>query len=349
MLNILHVVRQFYPMIGGLENYVLNLAKEQISDGNRVSVVTLNRNFTNNKALIEKETVFGIEIIRIPYFGSSRYPFAFSVLKHIKGYDIVHVHAIDFFADFLAFTKTIHRQKLILTTHGGFFHTQKNRLLKKFFFNTITRFSLKRYNRIIACSSNDYEQFSKISCNVTLINNGVDVRKYSNVPKIIEKDTLITVGRIDSHKRIDKLIKIISILKEKGTNVQLKIVGPDSRNLLNKLQQLTKDLRVEKNVIFKGKISEDELTESYSKAKIFISASEYEGFGIAAVEALASGTLCVLSNIPSFIEILGDNEFGRIVNFDNENEVVQNIEFLLNMDKSVYNDLSKQARLNAEN
>jgi alpha-1,3-mannosyltransferase len=43
-----------------------------------------------------------IEIARIPYFGSSRYPIALSVLRHIKEADPVHVHAIDFFFDYFA-------------------------------------------------------------------------------------------------------------------------------------------------------------------------------------------------------------------------------------------------------
>jgi alpha-1,3-mannosyltransferase len=284
-MKIIHVVRQFYPMIGGLENYVLNLAKEQIRKGNQVSVVTLNRSFIDNKTLSEKETIFDIQIIRIPYWGSLRYPIALSILKYIKGHDIVHVHAVDFFCDYLALTKILHRQKLILTTHGGFFHTAKNHVFKNFFFNTITRFSLRYYDAIIACSSNDYNTFSKISNNVTLIYNGVDVGKYINVPKKTEVGNLITVGRIDSHKGIDKLIIIIGKLKERGINAKLKIIGPDSRNLLNQLQQLTIKLGVENNVIFKGKVSENELVELYSTANIFISASEYEGFGIAVVEA----------------------------------------------------------------
>jgi alpha-1,3-mannosyltransferase len=348
-MRILHVVRQFYPMIGGLENYVFHLAKQQINSGHVVTVLTLNKSFVNNSTYPNKDSISKINIIRIPYFGSHKYPIAISVIKYLKSFDIIHVHAIDFFADFLALTKLLHKKKLILTTHGGFFHTKKNSFLKKIFFNTITRYTLKKYSVIIACSSNDFNTFSKISKNVTLINNGVDVEKYSIIPKNVEKGTLLTVGRIDLHKGIDKLILTISRLIEKGIDARLEIVGPDSRNLISQLQQKAIDFKVEKKVKFIGKVDDIELTTIFSRAHLFVSASTYEGFGIAAVEAMASGTLCVLNNIPSFSEILDSNKFGRIVNFENTDEVVQNIESLLNISESEYNELSKKARIYAEN
>jgi len=348
-MKILHIVRQFYPMIGGLENYVFHLAKQQINIGHEVTVLTLNKSFVNNSIYPNNELISKINIIRISYFGSQRYPIALSVLKHLKYYDIIHVHAIDFFADYLALTKIFHKKKLIITTHGGFFHTKKNSFLKKIFFQSITRCTLKKYSAIIACSSNDFNTFSKISKNVTLINNGVDVEKYSRVSKKIENGTLVTIGRIDSHKGIDKLILTISKLIEKGINVKLEIVGPDSRNLIPHLHQIAINSKVENIVKFVGKVEDVELTKIFSKAHLFISASTYEGFGIAAVEAMASGTLCILNNIPSFSEILGTNEFGRIVNFENIDEVVQNIESLLNMSETEYNVLSQKARIYAEN
>ena len=296
-MGILHIVRQFYPLIGGLENYVYNLAKEQAKQGIRVKVLTLNRSFADNQYLPEREMLGRIEIIRIPFWGSSRYPIALSVLKHCENFDIVHVHAVDFFADFLSLTKILHNQKLILTTHGGFFHTAKSSRLKKIYFQTITRFSLKNYSNIIACSTNDYDLFSKISDNVKLVPNGVDISRYLNIPKKIEKGTLVTVGRIDSHKGIDKLIHVIARFKEKGVLLKLEVIGPDSRNILPMLKNLAHQLNVEDRVDFKGKVSDNELTIAYSKAHFFVSASEYEGFGIVAVEALASGKLCILNNI----------------------------------------------------
>src|SRR5258708_38766732 len=103
-MNIVHVVRQFRPAVGGIESVVEELASAQVAAGHKVRIVTLNRLFkaTQNGVLPAHDVVNGAEIIRISFFGSPRYPLAPSAIKWIRDADIVHVHGIDFFVDFLA-------------------------------------------------------------------------------------------------------------------------------------------------------------------------------------------------------------------------------------------------------
>ena len=69
------MTRQFTPAVGGLENVVHNLAKAQLKAGQRVKVITLNRDFAKpNIVLPEHEDIDGIEVVRVPYRGSHRYP-----------------------------------------------------------------------------------------------------------------------------------------------------------------------------------------------------------------------------------------------------------------------------------
>src|SRR6202051_4810222 len=114
---IVHVVRQFAPSVGGLEGVVRELSSRQVECGFAVRVITLDRIFRPKGTLSETrlpayETIDGVEIIRIPYWGSPRYPIAPRVLRYIRAADIVHVHGIDFFVDFLAITKGLHRRRL---------------------------------------------------------------------------------------------------------------------------------------------------------------------------------------------------------------------------------------------
>ena len=120
---IVHVVRQFHPGIGGLENVVLELASAQANAGNRVRVVTLDRLFhvAKRQKLPAIENLNSIEIVRIPYFGSTVPNRHVCAPAHQRGADVVHVHAIDFFFDYLAWTKPIHGRKLVVSTHGDSF------------------------------------------------------------------------------------------------------------------------------------------------------------------------------------------------------------------------------------
>ena len=79
--RIVHVVRQFSPSIGGLEDCVLNLCRAQKYDlGLMPRVVTLNRLFQRpDETLPQTDEVGGVPVLRLPWSGSSRYPLAPSV------------------------------------------------------------------------------------------------------------------------------------------------------------------------------------------------------------------------------------------------------------------------------
>lgn len=348
-MKILHVVRQFHPMVGGIENYVLHLAKSQLENGHEVSVVTLNRNFLTGEKLPSTGMLYGsLRIIRIPYFGSHKYPFAFQVFKHLGGAEVINIHAVDFFADAFAFASFFLKKKLILTTHGGFFHTSWGSTLKKIFFNIVTRLTVTRYHQVIACSTNDQQIFSRLTKNIVTIENGVDVQSYINQAKKREPGLLVYVGRIDSHKRVDRLIEAVHQLKTTGVNVRLEVVGPDWKQLVPGLKDLCTRLNVDDRVRFLGAVDDSLLKERLSAADIFLSASEYEGFGISAVEALASGTLCALNNIESFRKILENKSFGLIIDFNDAKEATKKLIKLINKPEQEYNLLSTKARSYAQ-
>lgn len=98
-MKVVHVVRQFHPSIGGMEEVVLNVARQhQATSADTVEVVTLDRVFTDPSGrLSAHDTHQGLPIRRIGYRGSSRYPLAPSVLDAIRSADVVHLHGIDFF------------------------------------------------------------------------------------------------------------------------------------------------------------------------------------------------------------------------------------------------------------
>ena len=81
---VVHVVRQFLPNRGGLEDVVFNLCMQSIDRGLRVRVVTLDSLFSDPELrLAEREIIDGIEVVRIPWLGSSRYPLAHGAPLHI--------------------------------------------------------------------------------------------------------------------------------------------------------------------------------------------------------------------------------------------------------------------------
>ncbi len=307
-MKIAHVVRQFLPSRGGLEEAVLKLSQHQARrHGCDVRVITLNRVFSNPGTLLpSREIVQGVSVERIPFRGSRRYPIAPSVLRHLADADLVHVHAVDFFYDFLALTRGIHRKRLIATTHGGFFHTEFAAGLKRLYFASATRAASLVYDRIIACSDSDASAFRRVAPGkVVTIENGVDLDKFRARASPVHQRTLIYFGRLSSNKRIDRLFPILRQLREHSLDWRLIVAGSDHDVAAAALRKDAAQCGIAAAVDFVEGPTDADLAALAGKATYFISASAYEGFGIAALEAMSAGLIPILSRIPSFETLVG--------------------------------------------
>jgi alpha-1,3-mannosyltransferase len=329
--KIIHIVRQFSPAIGGLENFVKSLAKEQVEDGLDVEVVTLNRIFhqKDKEYLDESEIVEGIKVTRLPYKGSYKYPFAPSVIKKIITADIVHVHAVDFFADFLSLSQFIHKKPLVLSTHGGFFHTTDASFIKKLFFNLITRYTLKNYQAVVACSESDWWTFDKIrKKKLFLVENGVDVHKFaSSVVKVTNK-RLVFLGRFSKNKRIDLLLIFFSKLVAIDSEYQLLIIGKDWDNTLEQINSLIHKFDISAHVTVLCDLDDIEIKTYLDNAAFMVSASEYEGFGLSIIEGMSAGLIPICSDIPSFTKIIMNAGVGINLDFSDDSQALTVDEFI---------------------
>jgi alpha-1,3-mannosyltransferase len=306
-MEIVHVIRQYKPSVGGLEDAAHNLCTTLAHmPDTKVRVITLNRVFANPETILpERENIDGIEITRIPYFGSSRYPIATSVLREIKSADIVHVHAVDFFFDFLSLFRFMHKKPLVASTHGGFFHTAFAARLKRIYFNTVTRFSCTGYKTICASSENDTATFRRIADNVITIENGVNIDKWRDAGSKTAERRLIFIGRWSANKRVPLLINLLAELRKTGQDWQLTISGLPGDDTAEGLQKLSRELSVSDAVKIVAMPSEDEIKRLIGTASYITSASSYEGFGISIIEGLSAGLLPVITPLPPFLRLLG--------------------------------------------
>lgn len=317
-MRIVHVVRQFHPSVGGLEDVVSELATSQVAMGHAVRVVTLDRLFRSSDKgrLPAIDQVNGIDVVRIPYFGSTRYPIAWSVLKHIKDADIVHVHAIDFFFDYLAWTRLLHRKKLVVSTHGGFFHTPYAALLKRLWFATVTRLSLKWYSGVVAVSVSDYRRFESIRPRgMACIENGANLSKFAGASSPAFKKSIVSVGRFSQNKRLDLLISFVRELRQADPEWTLTIAGQPSDLGKDDLISLSESAGVSGAVTVVESPSNAAIRGIFTNSSFVASASDYEGFGVAAVEGMSAGLFPLLNDIPPFQRLIARSGSGMILDF----------------------------------
>lgn len=185
----------------------------------------------------------------------------------------------------------------------------------------------KRADQIIAVSENtkdDLKEIFKVSDEkVNVIYNGVDERFFSddnmnnagdlvkNKFDIIGKYILF-IGTIEPIKNITRLLEAFALFKEnlkrKGSQEKYQLVLGGKKGWLSDVySQTTRDLEIEKDVKFLGYVEGDDLRTLLKGADLFVMPSLYEGFGVTVLEAMASKTPCLVSDLKTLREIASDS------------------------------------------
>lgn len=322
-MRILHICNHFYPNIGGVEKYVYELCKNLNANGFDSDVLCFDREFKGSK-LRRHQVVEGIDIYRESSLNLKLYNISPAIWKHLKGYDIIHVHGLGFYFDFLASTRRIHGKPLVLSTHGGIFHTKRALFLKKIYFGLLARRLMKNVDAVFAHSLNDKKLFSRITekNKLFLVPYSIYYKDYQ-IRRRPVRNSMLFVGRVDRNKRIDNLFKVVAGIKEEIPNVKLLVVGA---KLEGSLKRMARDLGIMENVRFEGEKFGKALIRYYSRAALFVSASEYEGFGISVLEAMAAGCPVVVSDIEAFRNFVSNGKNGFITDFSDTETAVKVIE-----------------------
>ncbi|WP_252726207.1 glycosyltransferase [Acinetobacter indicus] len=132
--------------------------------------------------------------------------------------------------------------------------------------------------------------------------------------------TFINVCLLEKKKRVDLLITSFAKAFKNNKKVRLKIGGDGV--LMSELQMLAKDLGVESQVIFLGKLSRQQVKEEMASSNAFVLSSEYETFGVVLVEALALGKPVIATKCGG-PESIVTPEVGYLISKNSESEMTK--------------------------
>jgi alpha-1,3-mannosyltransferase len=317
-MRVLQVSRRFYPYVGGIESVVLGVCNALIADGHTSDVLTLQSPSRRDLPLAAHEEFRGIDIYRVPAFGSARYRVAPGCLRYLSSYDVLHIHSLDFFADFLSWTRWIHRKPLVVSTHGAIFHTSWMSAFKRAYFSTVTHLSLRGVQAVLCDSEHDYRLLQDIvvASKLRVVPNGVDLRPFLEIRKAIKPGLLVGVGRIAHNKGIDRLLQVLSLTPDGPDSARLLWIGKDEDGLLASLRQEADRLGVAHRVTWGGGVAQDDLCLALSRAHLYVAPSQYEAFGVATIEAMASGTVPFVSPVGIHPNAISEGQNGYLVSFD---------------------------------
>jgi len=316
-LNILQVTRVYWPNLGGIEKIAQGLAEHLVARGHSCDVVTLDRAFEDGRDLAPYDFHNGVNVYRVPFRGSTRYPLAPRVSGFARRYDLVHVHAVDFLLDWLVLNKRRHGRPVVLSTHGGFFHTDAHLALKKLWFRTLTPLTLRGVDRVLCSSEHDLELFQQVSDRCELARNAVDLTHYAAMSPAPVDGSWIVVGRVDVHKGIADLLRALAVVRDQDPRpFTLRVIGPEVvDDLVASLTAERDRLGLQDHVRFEGRIALEDLHDAVRTAELGLFPSEYEAFGISVVEAMGAGVVPVLNDIGAFRHFVSEGANGFIADF----------------------------------
>lgn len=183
----------------------------------------------------------------------------------------------------------------------------KIRAFGRKFIRNLAVHSLKNCDKVIAIS--DYMKNELIKKGIpkekiVKVYNGVNPDAF--FPTEEDKGFMLFVGRHESHKGINKIIRI-----SKELNYPLVITGLGP--LSEKLYKYKENIGADK-VYFFGKVSREELIRLYQQCSFFISASSWEGFGLIFLEAALCGKSSVAYNLCAMPEVIKNTKTGLLAN-----------------------------------
>lgn len=149
---------------------------------------------------------------------------------------------------------------------------------------------------------------------IVIVNPGIKSEDYKKSKKT-KYPSFSYVGRLQHYKNIDVLINAFAMVKAKYSNAKLSIAGHgESRDLLEKH---VNQLGLNDSVKFLGKVSEEKKIKLLGQSWAAVQPSSYEGWGITVIEANATGTPVIASNISGLKDSVVDEITGYLVETKN--------------------------------
>ena len=289
-MNILHIYKDYFPILGGIENHIKVLAEAQAAAGHQVIVLVCDPG-----PRTRVETLNGVKIIKAGRLATAAsMPLSLSqpiTLARLRP-DVAHVHSpypLGEVANWL-----LGRAQATVITHHSDVVRQQGWLR---LYGPLLRRVLHAAGRIIATSPRYIETspwLRPVREKCIVVPLGVGHRRFAPAPAPFDgPPTLLFVGRLRYYKGLDTLLHAMANLPE----VHLNVVGDGPMRA--PWETLAEELGIASHVRFLGEVDDTNLPALYHQAHLFVlpANARAEAFGTVLLEALASALPCITTEV----------------------------------------------------
>jgi len=322
MTKVLHILNEL--KFSGAE-VMLKSAKNKFEE----SKITTEILSTGN-ILGEYKTEFekcGYRIHHIPFVKSIGFILAVRKLIKNEKYDVVHIHSERFFFFYILIAKSARVSTIVRTIHSTFIFNGFLAIRRKF----LLRIGHKLGCQYTSISKNVRDNEKKLNgIDSTLINNWIDTDNFTPLEKnpLTKNDTikLISIGACSHVKQHFHILNLVAYLKKINIKVEYNHIGKGE--LEEEEQKQAKLLSIEDSVNFLG--SQNNIIEYLHRSDFFLMPSSYEGLGNACVEAMSTGLIPIVNDVPGLRDLVENDTIGYVVKYEDTETVANKIIDLVN-------------------
>ena len=174
---------------------------------------------------------------------------------------------------------------------------------------------------------------------------GVDRKIFTPDLNLPRENIFLSIGRIQEQKRQLETIKFLNNFRKIDSNFLCYFIGGPSGksgdDYLAELKESVKEFNLESHVEFLGNLPQTKIKDFMNKSKLLIHTSQYETFGLVAIEANSMGVPILSINTGSLIEIIENNKNGYFAEDFMDNHANNFVKDLLN-DDDYFNNVMNQ-------
>ena len=290
-MKVLHIYKDYHPILGGIENHVKMLAEAEVQAGHEVTVLV-----TNPGREQPREIINGVQVIRanrLATVASTPLSLEMGVILARLRPDITHLH----------FPYPVGEVSQLLFGRGRpYVITYHSDVVRQQWLLRLYRPVMKH---VLAGAAQIMPTSLKYLMSSPIL--GPYIKQCAIVPLAVEVKpflgawpllppaglpTLLFVGRHRYYKGVDDLIRAMP-------HVQARLVIGGDGPLRPAWEQLTKELNLSERVIFTGEVSDEALPGLFASGDIFVlpANSRAEAFGKVLLEAMAAGLPCITTEL----------------------------------------------------
>lgn len=217
-----------------------------------------------------------------------------------------------------------------------------------FIHNRLINYALKKTDYLLATSNILKEETLKyVDKEIEVTPFGIDLNifKPMRVNSLFSEDDIVigTVKRLEEKYGIDELIKTFAVLKNKHTDIPLKLLLVGEGSIRSKLMNLVDQLGIAHLTIFTGEIMVDKVAEYHNMIDISVFLSKTESFGVSILEASATEKPVVVTRVGGLPEVVDNGVTGIVIELGDREGAVKAIEKLV-LDSELRRRMGKAGR-----